>query len=288
MPKTRLSQFRIGFLNASVIFFSVFLIVLQTLLYLADNGYIYLPAGIALMFRHISVVIAALFVTSLVLRLTIKRLFRLFDEPEESIFYTKIYSWTLYSISIFAILHYFGVSLGNITIFLGLIATGLAFAIRDVLLSFFGWMILLRKNPFRIGDYIRLGEDEGKVIHIGTFYVLLDNTPDIPQDFIRVPNRLFLEKSIYNLGKSIYHDQIKFQLSKMPDNPGRLLPEIQKQVRLAAGNSEYALAYLDIQNEKLLLNVEYLIRFEKRKEKRSDVIQKVFSLLGESVLVPKG
>jgi MscS family membrane protein len=232
-------------------------------------------------------VIAPLFVTSLVLRLTIKRVFRLFDEPEERIFYSKIYSWTLYSIAIFVILHYFGVSLGNITIFLGLIATGLAFAVRDVLLSFFGWMILLRKNPFRIGDYIRIGEDEGKVIHIGTFYVLLDNTPDLPQDFIRVPNRLFLEKSICNLGKSSFQDHIKIQLSKLPDNSSRLLPEIQKQVRIAAGNTEFVQVYFDVQNEKLLLNVEYLIRFEKRREKRSDVIQKIITMLGDAAFIPK-
>jgi MscS family membrane protein len=183
---------RIGFLNASVLFFSALLILLLAVLYFDSRGFISIPAGVALVLKNILVVIATLFITSLILRLTIKPFFRLFDEPEERIFYTKIYSWTLYSVSIFVLLHHFGVSLGNITLFLGLIATGLAFAIRDVLLSFFGWIILLRKNPFRIGDYIRIGEDEGKVIHIGTFYVLLDNTPDIPQDFIRVPNKLFL------------------------------------------------------------------------------------------------
>jgi MscS family membrane protein len=288
MPKPRIKQARLTFLNASVIFFSILLFINMGILYLDYRNIITIPTGVSLLLRNISMVITTLFVTSLLLRLTIKRLFLLFDEPEERIFYSKIYSWTLYSISIFIILHYFGVSLGNITLFLGLIATGLAFAIRDVLLSFFGWMILLRKNPFRIGDYIRIGEDEGKVIHIGTFYVLLDNTPQIPQDFTRVPNRLFLEKSINNLGKSVFHDKFRIQLSKMPAHSRELIAEIQKQVRTAAGNSEYVLAYIDVKDEKLLLNVEYLVGFEKQKEKRSEIIQKVFALLGDAVVVPKG
>lgn len=283
----KLQKVRIGFLNASVIFFSALLIMLQAVLYFDSRDIISIPSGLALVLKNILVVIATLFITSLILRLTIKRFFHLFEEPEERIFYTKIYSWTLYSVSIFVLLHYFGVSLGNITLFVGLIATGLAFAIRDVLLSFFGWIILLRKNPFRIGDYIRIGEDEGKVIHIGTFYVLLDNTPDIPQDYIRVPNKLFLEKSILNLGKSVFHDSIRFQLNRVPEHLDRHLPEIRKQVRQATGNSEYTSAYIDIRNEKLLLIVEYLSRFENRNEKRSDVILKVFGILGDSVHIPK-
>ena len=184
---------RLKNLSGAVLLTLIVLLLLLGLLYLDKGDLLRLPQTIGRIFRHLLLIVGTLFAITLVLRLTMKRFYRLFDEPEERIFYSKIYSWSLYSIGLLVILHHFGVSLGNITLFLGLIATGLAFAIREVLLSFFAWLILLRKKPFRIGDYIRIGEDEGKVLHIGTFFVLLDKTTQLPEDFTRVPNRLFLD-----------------------------------------------------------------------------------------------
>ncbi len=287
MAKPRLKEPKTRTHSASVIFFSVLLILIQGVLYLSDKGIIQIPAFLNRILINVSVVIATLFITSLLIRLTIKRLTKLFDEPEERIFYSKIFSWTLYGFGLFVILHYFGVSLGNITIFLGLIATGLAFAVRDVLLSFFGWMILLNKKPFRIGDHIRIGDDVGKVIHIGTFYVLLDNTPELPQDFIRVPNRLFLEKSISNLGSTTYQERITFQMVNIPENTTAIIKDMKGEIGTLTQKSENVLLQLDMVNEKLLLKVEYSVSFDKQKEKRSEVIQLLFKTFKDNLLIPK-
>lgn len=281
MAKLRLKELKIRLLSAPVLFFSILLILLQAVLYLDRHGFIYIPAMLGIVLRNVSVVIATLFIMSLLIRLTIKRFFRLFDEPEERIYFSKIYSWSLYSLGLFVILYYFGVSLGNITIFFGLIATGLAFAVRDVLFSFFCWMVLLRKKPFRIGDYIRIEDSEGKVIHIGTFYVLLDATPELPQDYIRVPNRLFLEKSIFNLGKTTFHDRISFSLAQLPENSGDFIKEIKENIATLAENTGYVAVYVDIKDEKLLLVVDYLVSFEKKVEKRSEIIRLVYDKLGK-------
>jgi len=286
MSKPRQKEFKATSHSASVLFFSMLLILLQAVLYLDRIGLVHIPAGLSKVLGNISVVIATLFITSLLLRVTIKKVFNLFEEPEERIFYSKIYSWTLYGVGIFVILHHFGVSLGNITLFIGLLATGLAFAIRDVLLSFFGWMILLNKKPFRIGDYIRIEESEGKVIHIGTFYVLLDNTPELPQDYIRVPNRIFLEKSIFNLGKTTFHDSISFPLTRLPEQSTALIRQIEENIAGITQGSGYSKVYTDIRNEKLLLIVEYLVEFEEKTAKRSEVIQLVFNSFREYLLFP--
>jgi len=287
MAKTRLKELKTRTHSASVIFFSVLFILIQGVIYLDSRGIIQIPPFLNKILTNTSVVIATLFITSLLIRVTIKRFAKLFEEPEERIFYSKIYSWTLYGFGLFFILHYFGVSLGNITIFLGLIATGLAFAIRDVLLSFFGWMILLNKKPFRIGDHIRIGDDEGKVIHIGTFYVLLDNTPELTQDFIRVPNRLFLEKSIANLGSTKYQERITLQMLHIPENTTAIIKELKGEIGAITEKSEYVSLQLDVVNEKLLLRVEYPVSFEKQMEKRSEVIQLLFKTLSDTIHIPK-
>lgn len=287
MTRKKIKEHRFKHLSVWVMVTLAALVIILGLFYLDIKGVIAVPQTISRNISSILLVIGVLFAVSLVLRITIKRLFNLFEEPEERIFYSKIYTWVLYGAGIFVILYHFGVSLGNITLVIGLLATGLAFAVRDVLMSFFAWMILLRKKPFRIGDYIRIGEDEGKVLHIGMFYVLLDKTVDLPEDYTRVPNRLFLEKSINNLGKNFFQEQITFQLSRLPENMKEREVELSKAITHLLDRKDYVRVFADIRNEKLCLVVEYLVNFEKKQTLRSEVIALVFSKMGDFITVPK-
>ncbi len=287
IKKSRFKEIRLRFLSVSVVVTLLLLLILLALSYLHKENIIHLPEDLTRVINSVTLVIGTFFTASLLLRLTIKRVYNFFDEPEERIFYSKIYSWSLYSIGVFVILYNFGVSLGNITIFIGLLTTGLAFAVRDVLLSFFGWIVLLRKQPFRIGDYIRIGEDEGKVLHIGTFYVLLDRTHELPDEYTRVPNRLFLEKSISKLGKDILQEQILFQLSQMPGDRHELTGILREGIAAIAGNSNHLMVYADIKNEKLFLVVKYMVHPERRQEVRSEVIGLVMERCGDIIVLPK-
>lgn len=268
--KFRFKNLRFKSQSIQVVIFSVLVIAIHLVLHFNDKAFIELPDFIVKHLRSLSVLITTFFIISLFLRLSIKRVFNFFDEPEEKIFYSKIYSWLLYTIGIFIVLHQLGVSLGNITLFIGLIATGLAFAVRDVLMSFFGWMILLRKKPFRIGDYIRIGEDEGKVIHIGTFYVLLDNTPEMAEDYIRVPNRLFLEKSIINLGKTHYHESLKLQITSIPER--KLMEDARIGISALLDANSHVKVYLSLEGDKPGLRIAYFVPYEQKDSIKNEVI----------------
>lgn len=165
---------------------------------------------------------------SIFIRLTVDRFTGAFaEEIEQKIFLEKFYSFILYSLAAVAIMLNFGLGITNATLFLGLITTGFAFAIREVILSYIIWFMLLVKKPFRIGDYIRVGEEEGKVIHIGTFYALIDNTPDKREDYIRVPNKIFLEKPIQNFGASDMQYNVSIPLKK-------ITPDIEERISKTA------------------------------------------------------
>ena len=287
MDKSKFKGIRLRFLSVSVFVTLLILIAIQIVLYLQSKEIILLPQIISRAMSSITLIFLTLFISSFILRVSIKRVYRIFEEPEEKIFYTKIYSWTVYSIAIFIILFHLGVSLGNITIFVGLIATGLAFAVRDVLLSFFGWIILLRKNPFRIGDYIRIGDDEGKVIHIGTFYVLLDKTEEFPEDFTRVPNRLFLEKSINILGRTTFHEKISFQLTEIPSTKNELIDLLKNEISMVLNSKDHISIYIDLKNEKLYLIVEYLVNHEQKQSIRNIVVDLTFTRFKEFIYIPK-
>jgi MscS family membrane protein len=84
--------------------------------------------------------VLSLLIATIVVRFTANRVWNMFEkemEVEQRIIISKLYSVSLYSIAFIITFWKAGVSLGNLTIFAGLIATGFAFAIRDLLLSFF-------------------------------------------------------------------------------------------------------------------------------------------------------
>ncbi|MBZ9607502.1 mechanosensitive ion channel family protein [Clostridium estertheticum] len=57
--------------------------------------------------------------------------------------------------------------------FLGFFSAGLAFAFRDPVASFLGWLIINTHKPFKLGDRIKLGESLGDVIAIDWFYTTI-------------------------------------------------------------------------------------------------------------------
>jgi len=285
MDKTRIKEIRLQFFNVAALATLSALVVFLSILLFHQHEVFSLPDSVRVLLMRLSVVIGTLFAISLILRLSVRRVYRLFDEPEESIFYSKIYSWILYGVAVFFILGYLGVSLGNITLVIGLIATGLAFAVRDVLMSFFGWMVLLRKKPFRIGDYIQIGEDQGRVQHIGTFFVLLANTPSTGDQFTRVPNRLFLEKSITKKGKETITDYIILPLKGFPANKTERIEILRSQLESIVSPAENIRIYSDIRNDKLCLVVEFTTKINLQAETRSAVTDQLVEQFGEFILV---
>ena len=234
------------------------------------------------------------FVSSLVLlifrliyKFTSGRIAKVFDEQEEQIFYSKIYGWVLFTIGAFIVLNLLGLSLNNITLFIGIITTGLAFALREVLLSFIGWLILLRKKPFRIGDHIRIGDEHGKVIHIGTYYVILDKTSDVPDDYTRIPNRFFLEKSIEKLGKNRSQEKLMFRITERPDNKEQRLEKLKENIKAIDANAKLLSSNFDIENDRLYLIVNVLVPFDSKAQCRSRVVEATLDAFGEFIYFPK-
>jgi len=59
--------------------------------------------------------------------------------------------------------------------FLGLITAGLAVALADVFINMAGWVYIMTRNPFTIGDRVEIGGDAGDVVDIRMFrFTLLE------------------------------------------------------------------------------------------------------------------
>ncbi len=88
---------------------------------------------------------------------------------------------------------------------LGLFSLILGFALQTPISSFIGWIYIIIRNPYHIGDRIQLNTFKGDVIEIGYLDTTLWEfagdylTNDLPSGrLIRFPNSLVLQSSVFN------------------------------------------------------------------------------------------
>lgn len=122
---------------------------------------------------------------------------------------------------------------------LGLISLVLGLALQTLISSFFGWIYILVKVPFKVGDRIKIGEASGDVIDVG----YLDTTlwefggPHLSTDhpsgrIIKFPNSKVLNSAVYNYSWPLFPyiwNDIKFQIAYQSD-----LEFVAKTMREAA------------------------------------------------------
>ncbi len=65
---------------------------------------------------------------------------------------------------------------GQATTVLGLAGAGLTVALKDFIVAFFGWFILMGRNGIRVGDWVEIKGVGGEVLEIGLFHTVLLET----------------------------------------------------------------------------------------------------------------
>lgn len=110
---------------------------------------------------------------------------------------------------------------------LGLISLILGFALQTPITSFIGWIYILVKTPYRVGDRIKIGSATGDVIEVD----YLDTTlwefggdylsTDHPSGrLIKIPNSHVLNSPVYNYSWPLFPyiwNEIKFQIAYQAD-----------------------------------------------------------------------
>jgi Mechanosensitive ion channel len=65
---------------------------------------------------------------------------------------------------------------GQLGTFLGLAGAGLTVALKDFIVSFFGWFVLMGRNGIRLGDWVEINGVTGEVAELGMFHTVLLET----------------------------------------------------------------------------------------------------------------
>ncbi|WP_347158673.1 mechanosensitive ion channel family protein [Pontibacter chitinilyticus] len=92
----------------------------------------------------------------------------------------------------------------SVATFLGLLSAGLVVALKEPVLNMAGWLFLLWKRPFRIGDRIEIGDRKGDVIDIRLFEFAINEIQEwVHADqasgrVVNIPNGLLFSKPLSN------------------------------------------------------------------------------------------
>jgi len=270
-----------------IFFLLIFLGLEEGTKWAVRNSYFSIPRELNYIFDIALWIFGSLIAVTVLLRLTENRVFRYKEdeiEIEQRILFTKIYSSTLYMLAAAFVFYKLGWKIGDITIFLGLVATGVAFAVRDIINSYFAWFIILTKNPFRIGDYIKVGDDAGIVDRIGTFYITLQNPGAV--DFIKVPNNSLLSKPIVNMGKNRVIHTMKFPIRNIPADIQDRLNKLDALAATISLEKPGPKAQLQADGSVMYINMVMPLPFGQL-TKRTEFIAKAGEVLGDILAEPK-
>jgi len=110
-------------------------------------------------------------------------------------FLSAIIKYALYIVLIMTILSLFGVATTSVVAVLGSAGVAIGLALQGSLSNFAGGVLILLLKPFKVGDYIIQGGNEGTVYEISIFYTKL-KTPD--NKVIVVPNGTLSNNTLVN------------------------------------------------------------------------------------------
>lgn len=270
------------FSSRAVLFFATIFVLVELTMFADQSGWVDLPLGVVSAWDVLVLTSVAFLIASIMAHIANFLLFKAFKDEvtiESRLFYSKFWSFVFYTGAIIFTLNTLGFRQENITIFAGFIATGFALSVREVILSYIVWMVLLFKRPFRIGDIIKIGDDEGLVEHVGTFYVKLSDGSGDPERCTRIPTKQFLEKSIQNYGTADFLEQFRITLP-MDADAQDVLGKTAAIVRAESGSKEDVLVNLEADAlGTVRMVIVYYVVFEKRRAVRTKILTQVTALL---------
>jgi small-conductance mechanosensitive channel len=193
----------------------------------------------------------------------------------------------------------------SLSTFLGLLSAGLAIALKDPIVNFAGWLFILWRKPFEVGDRVQLGPYQGDVIDIRIFqFTLMEIGNWVAADqstgrVIHVPNgRIFLEaQANYSKGFEYIWNEIPILVTFESDwRKAKLILEgiaekdaeplstaVEEKVRMAARKFMIFYTHLSprvytrIADSGVLLTIRYLCEPRKRRSSEEKISEDILA-----------
>jgi small-conductance mechanosensitive channel len=127
---------------------------------------------------------------------------------------------------------------------LGLAGAGLTVALKDFIVSFIGWFVLMGRNGIRLGDWVEINGVTGEVVELGMFHTVLLETGNWTDSGhptgrrVTFTNSFAIEGHYFNFSTSgqWLWDELRLVLAPS-QNPYPIMEAIQKTVLEATAES---------------------------------------------------
>lgn len=158
------------------------------------------PIHYTYIFETIAIILVLIFIHLLVIRIVRRQ------TKNETLRYKwrKNLAYTLSFFGFILVGRIWFEGMGSIATFLGLLSAGLAIALRDPVTDMAGWIFIMWRKPFDVGDRIQIEENKGDVIDIRFFkFTILEIGNWVQADqstgrVIHIPNHFVLRHSVIN------------------------------------------------------------------------------------------
>jgi small-conductance mechanosensitive channel len=230
--------------------------------------------------------------------------------PDESPLVYTARRVTNYLVTILAVLLIFGIWVqraGDLSVALGILAAGLAFALQEVIGSIAGWVTIVTGQPFTIGDRIETGGIRGDVVDIGLLRTKLmeignwlggdHNTGRI----VTVSNAFIFKEPLFNYSRHLHYiwDEVtlpvtyesdwqratRIMIDAVQQHPlyQELLPKAQEQRRRT--RREFAIkitpleprVFVRLTDNWIELGLVYPVDTDSRRTFRSEISQRILT-----------
>ncbi len=224
-----------------------------------------------------------------------------------------------YAINILGAILVFGVwveRVGDLSVALGILAAGLAFALQEIIGSFAGWLTIVSGRPFSVGDRIETGNIRGDVVDVGILRTTLMEIGNWLQGdhntgrIVTVSNAFIFKEPLFNYSlhldfiwdeimipvtyDSDWKKAMTIMLKAVQENPHyqALLPQAEKQRRQARRKLAVKITILEprvfvkVTDNWIELGMVYPVHNDLRRRFRSEVSQQILTeFTAEKILV---
>lgn len=156
-----------------------------------------LGENIRISILDIFIVVAVIFITSLVLRFLLRIITRNLPEDDKSKFDVVYgyFKWLIYLIIFLVTLHTVGIDITTIFAASAALLIGIGLALQTLFKDIISGISIMLDQTLHVGDIVEL---EGKIGKVEEIKLRTTRTVTIDNRVLIIPNHLFLENSLYN------------------------------------------------------------------------------------------
>ncbi len=225
------------------------------------------------------------------------------DDPRVRYRWRKTATYSLTIVGLILIGRTWLEGIQSLVTYLGLVSAGIAIALRDPIVNWFGWMFIGWRRPFTVGDRIQIGSLRGDVIDIGvsTFSVLEVAAPEIGEQttgrIVHVPNgKVFVEplanvtqgfnyvwneipvtvtfESDWRRAKTILEEILQDRVESVTDEAARFIRDASRKFLIRSANV-HPVVYTRIVPDGVELALRYVCEARSRRKSTESVCEAV-------------